>query len=53
MLIDTPYSYDGVSTCCEESVECWVQLQGIDYLEFSALLLISLRFHEIASEHIC
>jgi hypothetical protein len=41
VLIDTPYSYDGVSTCCEESVECWVQLQGIDSIPIVFLHFIS------------
>lgn len=41
MLIDTPYSYDGVSTGREKSVKCWVQLQGIDPISVVLLHFIS------------
>lgn len=41
VLTDTPYSYDGVSTGREESVKCWVQLQGIDPVSVVLLHLVS------------
>lgn len=41
VLIDAPYSDDGVPPCGEEPVECWVQLQGINSISIVLLHFIS------------
>lgn len=48
VLIDTPYSDDGVPPCGEEPVECWVQLQGINSIAIVLLHFISNNIGNLA-----
>lgn len=50
VLIDTPYPNDGISTCCEKSIEGWVQLQGIDSISIVLLHFISNNIGNLTSE---
>lgn len=48
VLIDTPYSDDGVPPRGEEPVERWVQLQGIDSIPVILLHFISNNIGNLA-----
>lgn len=41
VLVDAPNPDDGVPPCREQSVECWVQLQGVDSISVVLLHFIS------------